>query len=392
MIDRAEGLSRRQFLAAAISTGAALTVPQFLLGCASPARRSEGSEREAHAVWSDYPVARAAAIAVTAPNPHNAQPWKLRFDSPESLTLYVDATRLLPDTDPPARQIHIGQGTFLELLRLAAANFGHTAEIRLFPQGTYGLAEIGKRPVATVKLTVKPDILPDPLFAFWQKRMTDRSEYSGPDLSADEFAKLTQLTGARAATLSFIAGAELQQINESIYRAMEIEMNDAKCADETFHWFRFSDSEIAEKADGLNLRGNGMSGMKLWLARTFFVAPEKASFQSRSNTEAYLKTFRSVVDSNRGIALFTTATNGPTDWVRTGFDYMRFHLAVTSLGLAMQPVSQVLQEYAAMDKLRGAFEDTMQIRAPRKIQMMVRLGRSDYRYFAPRRAVKDLLI
>lgn len=388
----ATALSRREFLAAAINTGAALTVPQFLLGCAGVPHRSENNEREPQTAWSNYPVAQAATIAVTAPNPHNAQPWKLRFDSPESLTLYVDAARLLPDTDPPARQIHIGQGTFLELLRLAAASFGYAADIRLFPQGAYGISEIGKKPVATVKLIAKPDILPDPLFSFWQQRMTNRSEYSGDAISADEFAKLRELTGAQTATLSLVAGADLQRANDYIYRAMEIEMNDAKCADETFHWFRFSDSEIAEKADGLNLRGNGMSGMKLWLARTFFVSPEKSSFQSRSNTEAYLNAFRSVVESNRGIALFTTAANRPADWVKTGFDYMRFHLAVTALGLAMQPVSQVLQEYAAMENLRSAFEEAMQVKAPRKIQMMVRLGRSDYRYFAPRRAVKNLLI
>ncbi|MFT6914813.1 MAG: hypothetical protein ACJAWL_001112 [Motiliproteus sp.] len=39
---------------------------------------------------------------------------------PRSFDLYVDPERLLPATAPFYRQIHIGQGTFLETLAIAA--------------------------------------------------------------------------------------------------------------------------------------------------------------------------------------------------------------------------------------------------------------------------------
>ena len=48
------------------------------------------------------------------PNPHNKQPWIIHLTGPASFNLYVDPDRLLPETDPIHRQIHIGQGTFLE--------------------------------------------------------------------------------------------------------------------------------------------------------------------------------------------------------------------------------------------------------------------------------------
>lgn len=385
-------VTRKEFIEKAIFTGTMLAMPAFITGCASVSQRlADAGPKDA--LWRDYPIASAASIAVTAPNPHNSQAWKVRFDSPEALTLYVDESRLLPDTDPPARQIHIGHGTFLELLRMAAAANGFDCDIKLFPQGTYSLAEIGKKPVASVRLSAKSEIPTDATFSHWQARMTDRTEFAGPAIAANEFATLAQLTAATGSTLSFIGeGPLLKNTADMIYRAMELEMHDTRCADETFRWFRLSDADIAMKADGLNLRGNGLSGFKLWFVRTFVVSADKISFQSKSNSDAYLESFRKVADSSRGLALFTTASNGMTDWVNTGRDYMRFQLAVTSLGLAMQPVSQVLQEYPGMQILRKRFEDDMQIKPPGKIQMLVRLGRSDYKYFAPRRPVKDLLL
>ena len=74
------------------------------------------------------------AYAILAPNPHNKQPWVIRLTGPTSFDLYVDPERLLPETDPIHRQIHIGQGTFLETLSIAASGLGHRAIVEYFPQ------------------------------------------------------------------------------------------------------------------------------------------------------------------------------------------------------------------------------------------------------------------
>jgi len=83
------------------------------------------------------PRLRAAAVAMLAPNPHNIQPWTIRLIGDDRLALHVDLQRLLPETDPPGRQILIGQGTFLELFRLAAASEGWRAETSLLPEGAF---------------------------------------------------------------------------------------------------------------------------------------------------------------------------------------------------------------------------------------------------------------
>ena len=75
------------------------------------------------------------SYAILAANPHNKQSWIVDLTGPSSLDLYVDRQRLLPETDPPARQIHIGQGTFLENLELAARQHGYRANIDCYSYG-----------------------------------------------------------------------------------------------------------------------------------------------------------------------------------------------------------------------------------------------------------------
>ena len=60
------------------------------------------------------------AYAILAPHSHNLQSWLVDLRQPGEIALYCDLTRLLPETDPFSRQIMMSQGTFLELLDIAA--------------------------------------------------------------------------------------------------------------------------------------------------------------------------------------------------------------------------------------------------------------------------------
>ena len=81
------------------------------------------------------PRRRALAYAITAPNPHNLQPWLVDLREPNVITLRTDPQRVLPETDPFGRQIMVGHGTFLELLVMALAEQGLKADVQLWPQG-----------------------------------------------------------------------------------------------------------------------------------------------------------------------------------------------------------------------------------------------------------------
>jgi hypothetical protein len=108
--------------------------------CWSPARQP--CRPEAVAAWQPpAPPAPGSDVrrwilahAILAPHSHNLQSWLVDLRQPGEIALYCDRTRLLPETDPFSRQIMMSQGTFLEVLDLAARQQGYRADIRAVPQ------------------------------------------------------------------------------------------------------------------------------------------------------------------------------------------------------------------------------------------------------------------
>ena len=100
---------------------AAATVPLTSCSSALPdeaiaAWRGPGEEKDVRR-WI-------LAHAILAPHSHNLQSWLVDLREPDVITLHMDLTRLLPETDPYSRQMCMSQGTFLELLDMAARERG----------------------------------------------------------------------------------------------------------------------------------------------------------------------------------------------------------------------------------------------------------------------------
>src|SRR3712207_5615914 len=118
------------------------------------------------------------AHALLAPHSHNLQSWLVDLRQPDEILLHCDLQRLLPETDPLARQILVSQGTFLGILEMAARERGLRADIQLFPQGEFAADRPDQRPVARVLLRAEPGIARDPLFAQVTRRRTNREAYA----------------------------------------------------------------------------------------------------------------------------------------------------------------------------------------------------------------------
>ena len=87
------------------------------------------------------------------------QSWLLDFSVPGEITLLIDRERMLPETDPFSRQMMMSQGTFLELLDLAARQRGLRADISLFPEGALGPTTLDARPTARVRLVADAPVM-----------------------------------------------------------------------------------------------------------------------------------------------------------------------------------------------------------------------------------------
>lgn len=386
-------ITRKEFLK---FTGLMLTVPSFLEMCSTIHPRLVGGFddpiQNAEAGGNNFPILKAISAGITAPNPHNVQPWKIKIINSTEMLLFVDEKRILPRTDPPARQIHIGQGTFLELVKIGAAKCMHQAKIDLFPQGEYKMEDIGKKPVAKVTLLPNPNIQ-SVLYASISKRATDRSEYFGEFLTLAETDKLASLGHSESSELKFILGEkDILPYCEIFQKAMEIESYNRHLNDESRIWFRFSDQEIQSKRDGIALPDQGVTGVTRFMAETFFMSSDPEKFHNKSGLELFLSRYRKKIESTKGIVYWKTKQNQPKDWVLVGMDYARFHLGATTLGYKMHPLSQVLQEYPEMDELRKDFQKRIGESGKEKIQMIARIGRGDYTYFTPRRELKSFFI
>ncbi|MDZ7939332.1 MAG: hypothetical protein U5M53_14100 [Rhodoferax sp.] len=144
------------------------------------------------------------SYAILAPHSHNLQSWLVDLSQPDQITLYCDLNRLLPETDPLSRQIMMSQGTFLELLDLAARQRGLRADITLFPQGAFGLITLDQRPTAHIRLTPDASVRPDPLFAQILLRHTNREAYEAREPAASALQAIAASVISQSARVGFV--------------------------------------------------------------------------------------------------------------------------------------------------------------------------------------------
>ncbi|GBF50433.1 hypothetical protein LPTSP4_19580 [Leptospira ryugenii] len=398
-------INRMQFLSQA---GITMTALAFLKQCsfAFPRQmeKNKTANKDQYTVFEE-PILNAILYGITAPNPHNTQAWKFKIVNPEEMLLYVDETRLLPITDPSTRQIHIGQGTFLECLAIGASSMGYEARFTFFPEGSYAKKDIGKKPIAKIKLVpqrngldVRFPILSkansqDSLFPFLEKRRTVRSQYEGDLLQKKELDSILEDAKPKHSELiSILEENGIQVVIRQAMDAMRIETLNVRTADESRIWFRFNDKEIQTKRDGIALPDQAVTGFQRWMLESFFMGPEPEKFHNKTGVSQFLAAYEKKIQSAKGILIWKTQSNGFEDWVKVGRDYVRFQLAAEKNGFVIHPMSQIVQEYQEMDELRKSFEAQFQIGKQQKIQMIARIGRSEYKYFTPRRELKSMLI
>jgi len=328
------------------------------------------------------------AHAILAPHSHNLQSWLVDLSVPGQITLFIDRTRLLPETDPYSRQMMMSQGTFLELLDLAARQRGHRADITLFPQGAFGPRDVDDRPTALIRLEPDDQIQPDPLFGQVFDRRTNRGAYQA---RAPEPAAVQAVLGASSA-YPFRVGVTTADQPESMARQREIakeawriELTTPRTVLESFKVLRIGPREIAEHRDGISLNE---PMVRIIHALGLFdrnVAPGPEDMA----TTGQIKEFNTHIDGTPAFYWLISEGNGRTTQIDAGRAWVRAQLAATAQGLSMQPISQALQEYPEVQAPYRGIHDLLQAPAPRfTMQMWARLGHAASVPPAPRRGLE----
>ena len=345
------------------------------------------------AARAETPIRQAIAYGIKAPNPHNTQAWKFELTSDTEALLYIDERRLLPVTDPPARQIHIGAGCCIETLAVGMSGHGYRTDVEYLPEGAYGFDAIGRKPVARITLCKAATTRRDELAGFIRRRQTNRKPYTGPFLTDQEADQLRgQAAPHEVEVLTLNQPKEMRPLLDIFYRAMEIEVTTPRTWEESRIWFRYNERQRRAQRDGLSTAQAGIDGIPRRLAEWYLRDGDPTRWFSERSTSSFLKGFREGVDSARGVLLLKTQTNGQADWLKVGRAFARVHLTLTQLGITCHHCNQDLQEYPEMAELQDEFNQLLGIQAPEKVQIAVRVGRAERAYVALRRDLQQFLL
>ncbi len=359
-------LSRRNMLAI-IGGGTILAAAGGIGAVALRSPRSAGLPWTVAGAQAE-PRRHALSYALLAPNPHNRQPWLVDLAEPGVVMLYADPKRLLPVTDPMNRQITIGLGGFLEVMRMAASHNGHRVTMTLFPQGENAQA-LDNRPVARAVFTPDSSVTPDPLLTHILNRRSNKEPFDLKHPVAP--AILVSLRGAVTASRfgGSVAQQDIAELRALSHEALRVEVETPHTFKESIDLFRIGRTEVDANPDGIDFTGPlfelmGATGL---FTRASAMDPQSQAY--KSGLEAVLAN----TDTAMGHVWLVTPTNTRADQIAAGVDWVRLNLTATKNGLAVQPLSQALQEFSEMAALFAKIHKKL---APEggTVQMFGRIG------------------
>ena len=379
-------MNKRQFLR--ISGGGLIAAATLssLPGCSSDL------PPEAIAAWhppaADMDIRRwAISHALLAPHSHNLQSWLVDLDTPDTIVLRLDLRRLLPETDPWSRQLVISQGTFLELMQMAANERGYRADISMFPQGEFDAKTPDSRPTALIRLAKDDGVKTDPLFAHIFNRHTHRGVYENRIPNAQARQTLADSVKGFPVQLGLVTSEEasMQQHRAIAMDAWRIEMQTPHTLLESYKVLRVGPQEIAQHRDGISLNTPMVRGL---VALNLFDR-SKPSEPDSFAIKGQISEFNDKMSTTPACVWLSTSDNSRRTQMLCGRAYVRLQLAATALGLRMHPLSQALQEYPEQTNNYKAIHELLVGKdSTATVQMWTRLGYAPVGSPSPRRGLQ----
>jgi hypothetical protein len=318
------------------------------------------------------PRKNALSFALLAPNPHNRQPWQVDLSKPDQAIIWRDKERDLPHTDPFSRQLTIGMGCFLELLKISASQSGHMVDFDIFPNGEEG-------PVAIATFTEGVD--GDPLFAHVMDRRSCKEPFEDKPVSAEALAALADYA------VLYHDSEMVENLKTLTWEAWKTETNLPRTLKESVDLFRIGKTEINANPDGIDLGGPFLETLSVLgiLTREANLDPNSAAFAEG------VRMYEAMLMATPAYAVLKTNSNSRLDQIDAGARWLRLNLMTTSLGLALQPVSQALQEFPEMRE-HYQMAHSLLAKPGETVQMLGRLGYGPQTGRTPRWPLETRLI
>jgi hypothetical protein len=311
------------------------------------------------------------SFAILAPSGHNAQPWLFKIRE-RNLDLLADRTRALPVVDPHDRELILSCGAALEHLLVAAHRFGRQLAIDELPGSDPDL-------LATVRLAgdVTPSANDLAMFQAIPNRRTTRTKYDDRVLTVELRDACRELAAERGAELTTIEDETRRaEIADLVVEGDRIQFGDPRFRRELAAWVH---SRRGATKDGMSGESFGMpdvlSPVGALIIRTFNLGKGVAASDRKK-----------IADGSPVLAVLSTESDAPGDWLATGRALSRVLLKLTASGATAAFLNQPIE----VERLRPRFRDA--IGATTVPQLLMRFGYGEAAKQSVRRPIKDVLI
>ncbi|MEO1187654.1 MAG: twin-arginine translocation pathway signal protein [Pseudomonadota bacterium] len=330
----------------------------------------------------------ALAYAILAPNPHNRQPWQFDLVDDDRVDIYVDLERRLPHTDPYDRQITIGFGCMMELLRMAAAENGFDLETVPFPDGEAQPRLNGNR-MAQVKFTANAEAETDPLFAEVLHRRSTKEPYDpAQPVSPDVLDAVISGGQGEHEIGGTLDAAQRDRIIDLAWQGFMIEYATDLTRRESIDLMRIGNRAVVNNPDGIDMGGLPMGLMKM----TGIVTLEGLDTPGSMAFKEGIKMYDPIIRSAQGFVWVKSETNSRVDQLQAGRAWVRMNLAAQQVGLCVHPLSQILQEFPEMAEPYEAIRQEVGVAPGGALQMLGRVGYTKFPAASPRWPLESKLI
>ena len=268
------------------------------------------------------------ALASRAPSVHNTQPWRWLVGA-ESLHLYSDADRQLPNTDPDGRDLILSCGAALNHCVVALAAVGWRAKVARLPNPA------DPSHLAAIELSCSTaDSLDIALAAAIPRRRTDRRHYNSWPVPVGDLALMAARAARNGVTLCHVEDTD--KLHNIVAQSVWDHMTHDYLVELTAWSGRYA------SVAGVPARNTPISDPTAKIPSRFFAGPALAMPPDSSPAE-----------DNAVVLALGTRTDDRLAQLRAGEATSVVLLTATSLGLASCPVTEPLEVAETREEVRS---------------------------------------
>ncbi|MCB0211681.1 MAG: hypothetical protein KDJ52_20250 [Anaerolineae bacterium] len=302
--------------------------------------------------------------AILAPSKYNIQPWRFAINEDE-VQFWLDPSCWLTASDPNRRELHISIGAALENFLIAAEHFGFGHTVTYFPEAD--------QPEFIASVLLSPNGSPSPfrkdkkMFYAIINRHTSRNAYEALTIPKTDLSQIENCCAEPNIKLHLTNDLRLKkQVDALMIQADALQFASPSFREELTYWLKegaFSASWLVTKMGRL---------------ATAYLGQDKlspASEQKVLNYAPFLAILSSMEDNRKA-------------YVATGQAFERTALIASSLGVQLQPMTQIIE----VPQCREALKSLVPI-ASGFPQHIFRLGYgSREKSHTPRHALNEVLL